>query len=173
MCVREPIFNFKESKDILNCTLRFLIGGKNSPLSPFTRFGQFSLPCDWSRRLVPKIFSQSNTKLKTIATLSPAFSRASGGFLIFLVVIGSLCHFSLFWLVIVISSDLVAQYLLQLIVFSHLFFSFYFPGRFPFYPREHLINHSPRYNWGDIHYLLRIFFFYLYCCNYVVKSVKF
>ena len=58
-----------------------------------------------------------------------------------------------------ISSDLVAQYLLQLIVFSHLFFSFYFPGRFPFYPREHLINHSPRYNWGDIRYLLRIFFF--------------
>ena len=32
---------------------------------------------------MPKIFSQSNTKLKTIATLSPAFSRASGGFLFF------------------------------------------------------------------------------------------
>ena len=56
---------------------------KNSPLSLFTRFGQFSLLYDWSRRLVPKIFSQSNTKLKTIATLSPAFSRASGGFLFF------------------------------------------------------------------------------------------
>ena len=83
MFVHGPIFNFKESKDILNCTLRFLIGGKNSPLSPFTRFGQFSLLCDWSRRLVPKIFSQSNTEPKTIATLSPAFSRASGGFLIF------------------------------------------------------------------------------------------
>ena len=55
-----------------------------------------------------------------------------------------------------ISSDFVAEYLLQLILFSHLFFSFYFPGRFPFYPREHLINHSPRYNWGDI----RISFFF-------------
>ena len=52
----------------------------------------------------------------------------------------------------------------MLIVFSQLFyFSFCFPGRFPFYPREHLINHSPRYNWGHIRYLLRFFFFFFTC----------
>ena len=123
-----------------------------------------------------KIFSQSNTKLKTIAALSPAFSRASGGFLIYFS--SDRLFVSLFFY-----SDWSSWFLriwLHNICSCWLYFLNFFIFHSVFQDDSHFTqgNILSITLQGTIEATFAIyydffFFFYLYHCYYIVKSVNF